>query len=200
MTDAPQPTASPLPDPAAAPGTPAATIRRGVPADAATISMFAARTFHDAFAAENREEDMIAYMSLAFGPEQQRRELSDPGYTYLLAEVEGELAGYALIRADEPPPCVTVRPAIEVGRFYVDRAWHGRAVAAGLMAACEAEARRRGGRAMWLGVFENNRRAIGFYAKSGFRDVGSHHFVLGTDVQTDRIMVRELGSGPAEGA
>ena len=178
----------------------AVRIRRGEPADAATLATFAARTFYEAFGAENREEDMVAYMALAYGPEHQRRELSDPGHTYLLAEVDGALAGYALIRVlDDAPGCVATRPAIEVGRFYVDRQWHGLGIAAALMAECEAEARRRGGRAMWLGVFERNVRAIGFYEKSGFRDVGSHYFVLGTDVQTDRIMVRVLDPEPGEG-
>ena len=173
----------------------ALTIRRGVPDDAAAIAHFAARIFHDTFAADNRPEDMAAYMVIAFGPEQQRRELTDPRHTYLLAEQRGELAGYALVRAEgETPECVAPRPAVEVVRFYVDRAWHGRGLAGRLMAACEAEARNRGARAMWLGVWDRNHRAIGFYAKSGFRDVGSHEFVLGTDRQTDRVMAREIES------
>src|SRR5687767_13301503 len=103
------------------PRDPALSIRRGEPADAATLAAFAARTFYEAFAADNREEDMVAYMAIAFGPEQQRRELSDPAHTYLLAEVDGVLAGYALVRAlDDAPAPVTTHPAIEVGRFYVD--------------------------------------------------------------------------------
>ena len=181
------------PSPSEGPELRAITIRRGEAHDAAAISVFAARVFHDSFAAENRPEDMAAYMAIAFGVDQQRRELLDPGHTYLLAEHGRELAGYALVRApSEAPGCVTIHPSVEIARFYVGHAWHGRGVATVLMLACEAEARHRRARGMWLGVFENNLRAIGFYAKSGFQDVGSHHFVLGSDVQTDRIMAREL--------
>ena len=169
------------------------TIRRGEPADAPAIAEFAARVFHESFAADNRPEDMAMYMLVAFGPEQQRRELADPDNTYLLAEQDGRLAGYALVRAGgETPECVATRPSVEVVRFYVDRPWHGRSVAALLMAECEAEARRRSARGMWLGVWERNDRAVAFYRKCGFRDVGSHEFVLGTDVQRDRVMEREL--------
>ena len=32
----------------------------------------------------------------------------------------------------------------------------------------------------------------GFYAKCGFVDVGSHTFVLGSDPQTDRVMVAPI--------
>jgi len=172
------------------------TIRRGAPADAPAIAALARRIFHESFAADNRPEDMAAYMALAFGPEQQRRELSDDARTYFLAEHAHALVGYALVHAGgEVPDCVIGRPCVEIVRFYVDRPWHGAGIATPLMLACEGEARRRGARAMWLGVWERNSRAIGFYTKRGFRDVGSHHFVLGTDVQTDRVMARELDTG-----
>ena len=193
-----EPTIAARPEPDESSPMPAAeelppTIRRGEEGDAAVIAEFAARTFHDAFAADNRPEDMAAYMLIAFGLEQQRAELTDPGHTYLLAERDGRLAGYALVRADsETPECVELRPSVEVVRFYVDRPWHGQGVAAALMAACEAEARSRNARGMWLGVWERNHRAIGFYTKCGFRDVGSHEFVLGSDVQRDRVMERGI--------
>ena len=43
-----------------------------------------------------------------------------------------------------------------------------------------------------LGVFERNERAQAFYRKHGFRQVGTQIFVVGTDPQTDHIMLREL--------
>ena len=41
---------------------------------------------------------------------------------------------------------------------------------------------------LWLGVWERNPRAQAFYRKSGFADVGSQVFLVGTDAQTDRVM------------
>jgi GNAT superfamily N-acetyltransferase len=52
----------------------------------------------------------------------------------------------------------------------------------------------------WLGVWERNPRANAFYRKVGFTDVGSHVFMVGTDPQTDRIMVRHLPRAIANGA
>jgi ribosomal protein S18 acetylase RimI-like enzyme len=57
---------------------------------------------------------------------------------------------------------------------------------------CVAEAERVGAAGLWLGVWEHNPRAIRFYEKAGFHDVGSHHFQLGSDAQTDRLMVRPI--------
>ena len=81
---------------------------------------------------------------------------------------------------------------MEIQRFYVDHAWHGQGVARQLMAACVATARARGGATVWLGVWERNARAIRFYTKHGFTDVGTHDFLLGSDRQTDRVMSRPV--------
>jgi diamine N-acetyltransferase len=53
-------------------------------------------------------------------------------------------------------------------------------------------ARKLRGRTLWLGVWEHNARAIAFYTKCGFIDVGEHAFFVGGDEQTDRVMSRSL--------
>ena len=171
------------------------TTRRGLPDDAARISAFAARVFHESFAADNDPGDMAAYMASAFTPERQRDELADPANTWVLAESDGELVGYALIkRGEDAPECVTVKPSAELSRLYVDRRWHGAGIAQRLMNGALEDAWDRRARGLWLGVWEHNVRAVRFYAKHGFVDIGSHEFVLGSDVQTDRVMWRRIES------
>jgi ribosomal protein S18 acetylase RimI-like enzyme len=60
------------------------------------------------------------------------------------------------------------------------------------MDAVESHARTLGGTRLWLGVWEHNLRAIGFYRKRGFVQCGAQPFLLGTDLQTDWIMNRTL--------
>jgi ribosomal protein S18 acetylase RimI-like enzyme len=135
---------------------------------------------------------MALHLTRAYGTRQQQRELLDADITTLLAEVDGELAGYAQVRSGEVPECVTGESPVELWRFYVSQSWHGRGVAQALMHRVELEAFRRGARTVWLGVWEHNARAQAFYRKNGFVDVGSHVFMVGTDAQTDRILVRQL--------
>lgn len=45
---------------------------------------------------------------------------------------------------------------------------------------------------VWLGVWEENRRAIAFYQKDGFIAFDKHVFKLGKDEQTDIMMRKEL--------
>lgn len=170
----------------------AIVIRAGTPADATALADMAARTFRDTFAGENRPEDMALHVARAYGTTQQRDELVDPEISTLLVEIDGQLAGFAQLRSGVAPECVTGAAPLELWRFYIDRGWHGRGIAQALMRSVESEARRRGGRSVWLGVWERNQRAKAFYSKSGFADVGSHVFMVGTDAQTDRIMVRPV--------
>jgi GNAT superfamily N-acetyltransferase len=172
------------------------TIRRGVPADARLLADLAASTFRETFAAENRPEDMALHVSRSYGASQQEAELANPEMTTLLAEVDGQLAGYAQLRASAVPDCVMgVRP-LELWRFYVAAPWHGRGIASALMKSVDMEARAHEAHTLWLGVWERNERAKSFYRKCGFAEVGSQVFVLGTDAQTDRIMVRLLPGEP----
>lgn len=76
--------------------------------------------------------------------------------------------------------------------MYVVENWHGKGVAQKLMGACIKEMQQHGSDAVWLGVWERNPRAIAFYKKSGFVEVGDHTFPLGGDPQCDIIMVRAI--------
>ena len=170
----------------------APAIRRATPGDAALLAELAARTFAEAFAADNRPEDMAAYLASAFSPEQTASELSDPRSTWLLAEIGGAPAGYAKLHAGAAPSCVRGPRPVELSRLYAAREWLGRGVGAALMRACLEEARRGGHRTIWLGVWEHNTRARAFYRKWDFRDAGTQPFQLGSDRQTDVVMERAL--------
>ena len=67
-----------------------------------------------------------------------------------------------------------------------------RGVAQSLMGAVDDVGRELGGRTLWLGVWERNPRAIAFYTKCGFVDVGTHLCIVGGDEQTDRVMAHSI--------
>jgi ribosomal protein S18 acetylase RimI-like enzyme len=156
------------------------TVRRGTPADAAALAELGERTFRDAFAADNTPEDLELYVAKTYGEAQQRRELEDPRQVALLVEDGGVPIAFAQLKLEGE--------RLEIARFYVDRGHHGRGVAHELMQHVLATARELGVTVVFLGVWERNPRAIRFYEKCGFVDVGSHPFLVGHDLQTDRLM------------
>lgn len=165
-------------------------IRRATIDDAAALAEIAERTFRDTFAKDNTAEDLEAYVKSAYGETLQRRELENPDVLALLGESEdGTLIAYAQMRRVRSP-----HGEVEILRFYVDKAHHGQGLAQQLMNAAVDAARELGAKTVWLGVWERNFRAIAFYAKCGFQDVGSQPFLVGSDLQTDRVMARVISS------
>ena len=168
-------------------------IRRATGDDAAALAEFGARTFFEAFGADNTAEDMAKHLAAAWAPDLQRAEIADPLLDTLLAvDANGNFGGFAQLQAECPPADVPTQKPVELKRFYVDKPWQGQGLARDLMAAVEGEARRRGARELWLGVWQRNQRAQAFYRKCGFRKVGTKVFVVGDDPQTDDVMLKEI--------
>ena len=168
------------------------TIRRANSDDANLLAELGAHTFQQTFAADNTSEDMAAYLALHFSVGQQTAEIAHPASTFMIAEVDGQAAGYAKLHAGEPPNEIEGTRPIELVRLYVSQEWLGRGVGEALMRACLDEARNSGHETLWLGVWERNARAQAFYRKWDFRAVGEHIFQLGEDMQRDILMERGL--------
>ena len=78
-----------------------------------------------------------------------------------VAESSGRLLGFCTIRNDE------------LYQLYIDRSAQGTGVAAGLLEEGEQRLAARGVSAAWLSCAIGNDRAIRFYEKHGWRQVGS---------------------------
>lgn len=174
------------------------TFRRATPEDAPALADFARRTFLETFAAQNRPEDVEAYIGRVYGDAQQAAEIANPQITTLIGEVEGRMAAYVQLRLGAPAACVDGPAPIEIMRFYVDQPWHGSGVAKRMMETALTTARELGARTAWLAVWEHNPRAMAFYTKRGFRVVGEQGFQLGSDLQNDFVMALRLDGEDAE--
>ena len=170
------------------------SIRQATNDDAKLLTDLAYTTFWDAFAhhPKNAPDDLNHYMRQAFNQEQIASELADGKNIFLIAEIDGEAAGYSKIIIDNIEPGITAERPVELSRLYSHQKHLGQGIGQQLMDACFERARAEDRDVMWLGVWEYNPRAQRFYEKNGFRFVGSHVFQLGEDPQTDLLMQKEL--------
>lgn len=164
-----------------------------------TLAEFGARTFYEAYIDMVSADVLKPFIESAFDVEVIRSELASPSVTFLIAEAEGAIAGYATMDlGDAPEPVGGDHPA-ELARIYVGEEWIGRGIGAELMRASLGHAERSGCDVVWLGVWEHNQRAIGFYERWGFRAIGHASFRLGDEVQTDILMERVTIDADAPG-
>jgi ribosomal protein S18 acetylase RimI-like enzyme len=169
-------------------------LRQATTEDAELLTDLAYSTFWDAFHEhpKNEPDDLADYMSKAFSVEQTVAELEDTKNIFLIAEIVGEVAGYAKLTVGATEEGITANRPIELNRLYSHQRFLGQGVGQALMDECLTRGHELGCDVMWLGVWEYNPRAQRFYEKNGFRIVGKHTFQLGSDPQTDLLMQKEI--------
>jgi len=167
-------------------------IRYGTANDAKLLSELGAKTFYDTFINDNTPENMAAYLKAAFAPEIQFKELSAPENIFLIAEIDGASVGFAQLIPESKDESVQGDKPLEIRRIYAVQEYLGKGAGKELMQTAVNEAKQRDCDSIWLGVWEKNLRAISFYKKWGFIEVGAHIFNVGDDPQRDLIMELRL--------
>ncbi|HUR12172.1 MAG TPA: GNAT family N-acetyltransferase [Flavitalea sp.] len=160
--------------------------------DVSLLTSLGRITFEQTFAHDNTAADMQLYLMQNFNESQILDEIHDPASTFIVAYVDQEPAGYAKMRENALPPGVSPSKALEIERIYAKQEFIGKKIGKALMEYCMKYARNEQYEMIWLGVWEKNVRAIHFYERWGFTVFGSHLFMLGTDAQTDLLMVKKI--------
>ena len=160
--------------------------------DAEAIAYLSIQTFRDTFETNSNTADIESYLQSHFQTEQISAEIADNKNTFLLVctKDSSEPIGYAKLRVGKTESCITGANPIELERLYVDKAAIGQGIGAKLMQDCLDRAIAQNHDTVWLGVWEENQRAIQFYTRWQFSTVGSHIFTLGDDDQNDLLMQR----------
>lgn len=161
------------------------------PQDADALDTMARETWVMTFGHGYAQADLDAYLTHAYGPNGQlRAHLADPQVIWRVARADGEIIGYAKLT---PPWLDEAGPDdLQLGQLYVAHGWHGKGIAQTLMDWSIAEARGRNAPALLLTVFEENARAMAFYAKYGFVHIGDYAFPVGEKIDRDLIMKLDL--------
>lgn len=145
-------------------------------------------TFAETFSSGNSEENMKAYLENGFSTEKLTTELSDPNAEFYFAELDGETIGYLKVNVGQSQTEIKDHNALEIERIYILKEFHGKKVGQILYNKAIAIAKEKNVDYVWLGVWEENPRAIRFYEKNGFKAFDKHVFKLGNDKQTDIMM------------
>ena len=150
------------------------------------------QTFKETFEEVNTEEDMQKYLLENLSIEKLKSELENPNSEFYFAENNDEILGYLKLNFKDAQTEKLEENHFEIERIYVLKAFLGQKIGQILFDKAIEIGREKNLEYVWLGVWEENHRAIRFYGKNGFEIFGKHDFVLGKDVQTDLLMKLKL--------
>jgi diamine N-acetyltransferase len=149
-------------------------------------------TFYETFVTSTSEENMRLYLENNFSKEQLTNELENSNSEFYFAILENEVIGYLKINFSAAQTELNDNSALEVERVYVRNNYHGKGIGQQLLDYAIQIAEQKNMQTVWLGVWENNQRAINFYKKNGFVTFDKHVFILGEEAQTDYMMRLDL--------
>lgn len=150
------------------------------------------QTFSDTFSDGNTSYDMEKYLDKKFSVEQLTVELENKESEFYFAKISGDVVGYLKLNFGKAQTESNLDNALEIERIYVCKEFFGKKVGQVLYNTALEIANQKEAEYIWLGVWEENPRAIRFYEKNGFVEFDKHVFVLGDDAQTDIMMKLKL--------
>ncbi len=172
------------------------SIRRITAADIDILQTISRQTFWETFSGSNTEENMTAYLDEALSKERLTAELTNPDSAFYFAEAEGKAIGYLKLNFGPSQTELKEDNAVEIERIYVAKEFLGKKVGQLLYDKAIEVAKEKEANYVWLGVWEENQRAIQFYKKNDFIEFDKHLFKLGVDEQTEIMMKLQLKPNP----
>ena len=158
----------------------------------AALQQIGHHTFEETFAESNSAENMSIYLEEAYSNEKLSAELNDPNSFFYFAMLDEKVIGYLKLNMGGSQTELKDNDALEIERIYVLKDYHGKKVGQLLFDKAIAIAKEQQVAYVWLGVWEENKRALQFYTKNRFVEFDQHVFVLGNEAQTDIMMKLEL--------
>jgi len=153
------------------------------------------QTFYETFSSGNTEENMKKYLEEGFSYSKLTTELNNNHSEFYFASLDKNIIGYLKINFGQSQTELKDDKALEIERIYVLNDFHGKNIGQLLYEKALQIARLKNIDYVWLGVWEENPRAINFYRKNGFVEFDKHVFKLGNDEQTDIMMKLKLTNG-----
>jgi ribosomal protein S18 acetylase RimI-like enzyme len=167
-------------------------IQKASISDLSDLQSISQETFRETFAAHNTAEDMDQYLAAVFNTAQLTKEINHSESNFYLAILNNKLIGYLKVNFGNAQTEIKDQWAMEMERIYILKAYSGRSIGTLLLRKALSLAKEEKLRYIWLGVWEHNLRAIRFYENHGFVPFDKHIFKLGSDLQTDILMKREI--------
>jgi ribosomal protein S18 acetylase RimI-like enzyme len=154
----------------------------------AALQQIGRQTFSETFAESNTAKNMAKYLEEAYSYEKLSAELNNPNSFFYFAMLDEKIIGYLKLNMGASQTELKDNNAIEIERIYVLKDFHGKKVGQLLFDKAITIAKAKHVAYVWLGVWEENKRALQFYTKNGFVEFDQHVFVLGDEAQTDIMM------------
>ncbi|MFZ6875245.1 GNAT family N-acetyltransferase [Undibacterium sp. Di27W] len=167
-------------------------IRLATQADVLCLSVLATQVFLDTYATAGIRPAIAKEVLNSFSISAIAGLLEQHNTFFHVAERDGHLVGFSQITFGTRQELVTDTHPAELDRLYVQEPFTRMGLGGQLLHTAETSAARHGADVMWLTPWVHNNRALQFYARQAYTDIGSTHFFMDGEAHENRVLCKQL--------
>lgn len=165
--------------------------------DAPCIGVLATQVFLDTYATDGIRPALAHEVLEHLSTDAISALLSCPATTFILAELSGHLVGFVQLTKGSNQELVVPGGGCELNRLYVQARFSGKGIGKALLHHAEDFAATQGAETLWLTAWVGNHRALAFYQRQGYRDVGATMYIFQEEKHENRVFTRTLNARTA---
>lgn len=153
----------------------------------AVLAELGASTFYESYKDENTERDMQLYIENTYTIDKIQENLKNTNVIYFLAYTHEGEAGYVKLLLNQFNPKLD-GSCTELEKIYVKQSFQRQGVAHQLLQHTINFCKEHNYKNLFLGVWQENEKALQFYAKEGFVKFDTRKFILGERICDDYML------------
>jgi diamine N-acetyltransferase len=166
-------------------------LRTADASDVNALALVGAATFLESFAGILESSAIILHCQNEHNVTAYQRYFTSGAAAWLAeAKIGGAPVGFGLLSKPDLPSAQ--EGDLELKRIYTLSRYHGSGMGSAIMDAAVVFAIEKGAKRLLLGVYRHNARALAFYAKQGFVQIGTRIFQVGDRQYDDVVLAKQL--------
>lgn len=152
-------------------------IKKATVKDVISLALLARVTFREAFGhLFTDNQNLIDYFAKSFSIQALTKKLKDENNIYWIAYIDDLPVGYAKLIKNSPSKFISDKKVSELQRIYVLNDFLNRKIGHLLQNKVFEEVKGINSNYLWLSVYVDNTKAIRFYKRYSYEELGSHTF------------------------
>ena len=170
-------------------------VRKAKVSDAEIIALLGRVTFTETFGGLFRNiNDLHDYYNKTFSVQKIRKSLKKVNNVFWVAFVNELPVGYAKLKLNSDSEFIEGKNTSQLQKIYVLKNFLAMKIGLKLQENLIVEAKKNKSNNIWLSVLHSNTRAINFYKKNNFTEIGNHNFQIGIENFEFIVMSKKLST------
>lgn len=166
-------------------------IRPAVSSDAKKLSVLLKTVYIYTYGKDGVSDEFANFITKQFSIERLENSIAEDPDQFRVAEFRNNLVGAVEIDYNRGCP-IGNYTVPELNKLYILEWFSGKGIGRMLSEAAETMVRNKGHEKMWLWVLVSNKRAINFYRKEGYVEIGNAPFHMEQNSYNNLVMLKHL--------